>query len=112
MSAGTRKSWPPSTCPSARQPTRRMIRVRTMRSNVVVMLLLLGGASTAAAQTDSVTMPASTRYQRSGFAQAFFGHSWRNAWSVPIRVPVLDLGTYAGGLEPYKEGGGSQTKSL
>jgi hypothetical protein len=29
-----------------------------------------------------------------------------------VRVPVLDLDHYAGGLQPLKEGGGNQTKNL
>ena len=33
-------------------------------------------------------------------------------WITPIRVEVLDLGTFAGGLKPVKEGGGLQTQSL
>lgn len=41
-----------------------------------------------------------------------FGSHWRDFWTLPVKVPVLDLATYAGGLTPLKKGGGMQTKSL
>ena len=40
------------------------------------------------------------------------GDGYRNLWATPVRVPVLDLETFQGGLEPLKESGGNQTKSL
>jgi hypothetical protein len=42
----------------------------------------------------------------------FFGAHYRDLWTTPIRVPVLALATFAGGLTPVKQGGGFQTKSL
>jgi hypothetical protein len=61
---------------------------------------------------DSVTLAASPRYEASGFSRFFLGNTYRDLWTTPIRVPVLDLDTYAGGLKPLKEGGGNQTKNL
>ncbi|NOG46820.1 MAG: BamA/TamA family outer membrane protein [Calditrichaeota bacterium] len=42
----------------------------------------------------------------------FFGDHWRELWTTSIRVPVIDLQKFAGGLTPIKTGGGFQTKSL
>ena len=61
---------------------------------------------------DSVTLAAGSRYEAGGFSRFFLGNTYRDLWTTPIRVPVLDLDTYAGGLKPLKEGGGHQTKNL
>jgi len=42
----------------------------------------------------------------------FFGDLWRAHWTIPIRVPVIDLSAFAGGLRAYRKGGGFQTRSL
>lgn len=42
----------------------------------------------------------------------FLGPHYRYLWTLPIRVEVLDLGRFAGGLTPIKLGGGRQTRSL
>jgi hypothetical protein len=68
-------------------------------------------AGPVAAQ-DSVTVAAGTRYQAGGLKRFFLGHTYRDLWAAPIKVPVLDLRRFAGGLTPTKTGGGNQTKSL
>jgi hypothetical protein len=40
------------------------------------------------------------------------GPHYRDLWTMPIRVGVLDLSRFAGGLTPIKLGGGRQTRSL
>jgi hypothetical protein len=40
------------------------------------------------------------------------GSDYRSLWYTPIRVEVLDLEHFAGGLRPVSKGGGQQTKSL
>jgi len=42
----------------------------------------------------------------------FAGRHYRDLWVTPIRVPVLDLERFAGGLRPLQAHSGSQTKSL
>jgi hypothetical protein len=51
-------------------------------------------------------------YQASSFLRFFMGDHWRNLWITPIKVPVLNLNSFAGGLTPIKKGGGQQTRSL
>ncbi len=51
-------------------------------------------------------------YEAGGLHRFIFGDHWRDVWIKPITVPVLDLATFAGGLEPYEVGGGMQTRSL
>jgi hypothetical protein len=51
-------------------------------------------------------------YKAGGFHRLLLGDNYRDEWTTPIRVPVLDLRTLHGGLTPTKEGGGMQAKSL
>jgi hypothetical protein len=62
--------------------------------------------------TRDTVVKASTRYGASGLHRFFLGNNYRELWALPIRVPVLDLNTYAGGLQPLKEGGNAQTTNL
>ena len=52
------------------------------------------------------------QYEAGGLHRFFFGGLWRDLWTTPIDVDVLDLNGFAGGLTPLKRGGGFQTKSL
>lgn len=61
---------------------------------------------------DSVTVRASEKYVANAWRQRMLGENYRAEWSQDIRVPVFDLGTEKGGLEPVKMGGGMQTVSL
>ncbi len=64
------------------------------------------------ASSDSATIAAGTYYDAGPLSRFLLGNTYRDYWIKPIRVPVLDLRTYAGGLEPLKEGGGKQTLNL
>ena len=60
----------------------------------------------------AVTVEAGAHYQASGLHRFFIGGTYRDLWTTPIQVPVLNLETFAGGLHSPKLGGGNQTKSL
>ena len=62
--------------------------------------------------TDSVTVVEGPRLHPGDFRRWFTGDLYRDLWTTPIRVPVLNLEKYAGGLKPTKSGGGTQTKTL
>ena len=59
-----------------------------------------------------ITIVPGERYKAGWFYEFLFGKHWRDIWTTPITVPVLNLQTFAGGLIPLKKGGGYQTKSL
>ncbi|MEO5798721.1 MAG: hypothetical protein ABIZ70_03290 [Gemmatimonadales bacterium] len=61
---------------------------------------------------DSVTVAVGKHYQAGGFHRFLLGGTYRDLWSQPVRIPVLDLQHAEGGLKPEKAGGGKQTKSL
>jgi hypothetical protein len=66
-----------------------------------------------AAPAESASVVPGPRYQVGPVLRWFDGDSYRGLWTTTIRVPVLNLQTFApGGLRAVKEGGGMQTKNL
>jgi hypothetical protein len=83
-----------------------------------VVTLLLATVARCTAQS-VVTRPDTTVLHQTGAMYAagplhrlLFGNLWRDVWTTPLRVPVLDLRRSGGGLTPLKRGGGFQTASL
>ncbi|MEA2765650.1 MAG: hypothetical protein QOK07_2054 [Gemmatimonadaceae bacterium] len=69
-------------------------------------------SSTRIAGPDSVVVVPGEIYRAGHFHQALLGKNYRDEWTTPIKVPVLNLRTFHGGLKPDKKGGGAQTVSL
>jgi len=61
---------------------------------------------------DSVLVAASFIYDANSFKNFMQGEHYRDAWSTPIKVPIVFLDTLHGGSEIVDVGGGKQTKSL
>ncbi len=61
---------------------------------------------------DSVTVAANPAYGGGTMKRLFLGSDYRDLWTTPIHVPVLDLEHFAGGLTPLRRGGLRQTRSL
>jgi len=69
--------------------------------------------SLATAQTgESARVAAGAQYAHPPLPESLLGESYRNLWATPVRVPVLDLRGFAGGLTPTGTGGGNQTESV
>ena len=68
----------------------------------------VGGTVTVAPDALFATGP----FRNGGVQRFVWGGGYRDTWGTPVRFPVLDLGTEAGGLTPVKEGGGNQTTGL
>ncbi len=63
--------------------------------------------------TDSTRVAVADPILGAGPVRRFLlGDNYRDVWTAPVAVPVLDLGRAAGGLTPLKRGGGYQTVSL
>ena len=62
--------------------------------------------------TDSVMVQASKKYGAHGLHSFLLGDNYRDLWAKPVKVPVLNLATYAGGLKGTEEGGNAQTRNL
>ncbi|MEO7368308.1 MAG: BamA/TamA family outer membrane protein [Gemmatimonadaceae bacterium] len=69
-------------------------------------------SSTAIVGRDSVTVVPGPDYAAGSFHRTLLGDNYRDVWTSSIKVPVLDLKRFAGGLTPTKVGGGQQTMSL
>jgi hypothetical protein len=62
--------------------------------------------------SDSVRAAPGPRYAAGAVHRFLFGSGWRDVWVIPITLPVLDLGAFAGGLQPESQGGNVQSKTL
>jgi hypothetical protein len=88
----------------------------------VPLALLLGGLTSAgvsaqssadsAAPGKTIPIAAGPQYDAGWLHRLFFGRHYRDLWSTPIDAPVLDMGSFAGGLRVTQRGGGEQTKSI
>ncbi|HEV7595458.1 MAG TPA: hypothetical protein VGO33_10695, partial [Gemmatimonadaceae bacterium] len=85
----------------------------------LVTVLTASTISSAAGQnptrivaSDSVVVVPGEIYKAGHFHQVLLGKNYRDEWTTPIKVPVLNLRTFHGGLKPDKKGGGAQTISL
>lgn len=86
------------------------------------LCLLMIAATSAAAQTprrdstrvtaERVVVTAGAGYRAGWLHRAILGGDYRDLWTTPIEVEVLDLRTEAGGLKPTQRGGSMQTNSL
>jgi len=64
------------------------------------------------AQNKYITVIPGEEYEAGWLHEFFFGAHWRDVWTTPIKVEILDLNNFDGGIAPIKRGGGQQTKSL
>src|SRR5262245_44061251 len=76
--------------------------------------LFLAVARVAGAQGNSSTVVVTpgAQYQAGPFTRTLFGSGWRDLWVTPVKAPVFDPATYAGGLKFDKRGGGMQTLTV
>jgi hypothetical protein len=59
-----------------------------------------------------VTVAPGAQYSAGPLYRALMGSGYRDLWTTPIRVPVADLDSMAGGLTPVRVGGGMTTRTL
>jgi hypothetical protein len=78
----------------------------------LVLVTSPAAAQSPTAGTHDTTVAPGAHYRAGGLHTLFFGRHYRDLWTTPIRVPVLDLDHFAGGLRPTERGGGKQTRSL
>lgn len=92
---------------------------------LLVAALSLAGAEAASAQagqrifrsvpeqgdTTHVAVPGG-RFEMGRFGRWIYGSDYRQLWTTPIELPVLDLDAVGGGLSPMRPGGAGQSISL
>ena len=78
----------------------------------VALLLGVGAVPLALAEEETRTVTAGEQYRAPALHRWFYGSGYRDLWTTPIEVPVLELGEFAGGLRPVRQVGGMQTPGL
>ncbi len=82
----------------------------TIQNSILVNLDTIDGIDFR--KHDSVVIEATNQYKSTELKNLMQGEHYRNAWSAPIKIPVVFLDTLFGGSKIVKEGGGKQTHSL
>jgi len=90
------------------------------RTPSILALLALSAAPVAAQEPAATPSPApvtrevipGAHYRAGALHRFIFGNHYRDLWTAPLTVEVLDLHTFSGGLTPRKKGGGKQTLAL
>jgi len=90
---------------------RRTIAIAFVLSTFPPLSALSQATSSPPAIKDTV-LPASREYEAGGLYRSLLGDNYRDLWETPIRVPVLDLQRFKGGIRPTKMGGGKQSNNL
>ena len=100
-------------------------RLRRRATAPLVVVLPLWGAEAAAAQagrliyrsipekgdTTHLVVPGG-RFKANRLHRWIYGSNYRQFWTAPVEVPVLDLDAVGGGLSPMRTGGFGQSISL
>jgi hypothetical protein len=58
------------------------------------------------------TIVAGEQYKKGGFYRFLFGADYRDLWTTPVSLPVLDFKAFAGGLTPVRIVGHGQSQGL
>jgi hypothetical protein len=90
-------------CPA----TRRRVLVCSL-----LAVLPAGAAAPDEAEPKARTVVVGSQYGAGGFHRWLWGAEYRSLWTAPLRVEVLDLQSYAGGLKPVRAVGHGQTQAL
>jgi hypothetical protein len=86
--------------------------VRTTRRALVALGLALVLHTPARGVAQEARAIPGAAYGAGPTKARLLGRDYRDLWLTPVRVPVLDLRSFAGGLTPVQRGGGRQTRSL
>lgn len=86
-----------------------------MRKVFLIIAFICVTGNNICSQTNEskyITIIPGEHYAASGFYELFFGEHWRDVWTTPVKVEIIDLENFSGGIVPTERGGGMQTKSL
>jgi hypothetical protein len=89
-----------------------------IRQGVAALTLVLsatlpvGSILAQQGQSETTLQAAGKHYEAGWFHRFLLGSEYREVWTTPITVPVLDMDTYAGGVRAVSRTGGQQSKSL
>jgi hypothetical protein len=78
----------------------------------VALLVALSMPRLAPAAETRRVMAGRPGYDTSGLYNLFMGSGYRKLWVTPVEFEVLELATFAGGLEPVRQVGSMQSIGL
>jgi hypothetical protein len=79
---------------------------------LLALIALVAAAGPAWAQETTVQTVAGEEYRAGRLQRLLWGDNYRDLWTRPVRVPVLDPDTFAGGLTPLRAGGDFASSTL
>lgn len=80
---------------------------------LALMLQNIASAQTKNTFIDSAVVRVHASYNDvTGVHRWLFGENYRADWAMPVKLPLIKLSTFHGGLTPVKQGGGMESKSL
>jgi hypothetical protein len=87
---------------------------RSAATLVIALVALSGPPSATAIQAPAAVIDTTLgpRYRAGGLHRLLFGTRYRALWTRPVRVAVLDLRGFAGGLRPLERAGTGEARSL
>lgn len=99
---------------AAATSVRRAARAVPLLTLLAAAAVMVGPSGTAALQepADSALAKPQRSYPAGSLHRFLLGSNYRDLWDLAIRVPVLDLDRFEGGIVPTELGGGQQTASL
>jgi hypothetical protein len=84
--------------------------------NPAALVLAATGAALVAAPVDAADhtkeVAPGARFKAGGFHEWVLGKDYRDLWTTPVALEVLDLQAEGGGLSPVRRVGGQETKGL
>ena len=83
-----------------------------MRAQVAVVMAAFGMVAAAAGAQEKKVVPVGPQYAAAGAQRFWLGEGYRDLWTAPVELPVLDLKTTAGGLTPVRVVGQAQSVGL
>lgn len=92
-----------------------MERKQLLKLSAFIFIFYLYGSTSYSqnnGDVDSIVIQASPNYQKKSFYKKLFGQHYRQEWETKTKFKIAYLDTLAGGLTPFKAGGGRQSKSL
>ena len=86
--------------------------IKVCKFFLIILFFVVSGYSQNTSENEYITIVPEPGYEADWFWRFWFGDHWRDLWTTPIKVEILNLQKFDGGLTPIKKGGGFQTKSL
>jgi predicted phosphodiesterase len=98
--------------PNASNPDEPTYRTQLVNGHRILEIAEEAKRTIEVGDTLVTVVPAGDYYKRGKVKDVLMGELYRDVWTAPIQVPIINLAEEHGGLIPIKRGGGMQSKSL